>query len=204
MDAFLSPRMQQWLRRPNVSLVLMADLDFASGPVRCHSGAGDALWQGKTFKGIGVLGKVGPVKQGTQVQPYRLRLTLSGLPQDLVAVALGEHYQNRPGALYLAAVEHSQVIEADLLFAGRMDVMTLQMGDTATLQLDLNSRGVDWKNARNRRYTDADQQAEHPGDKFFEFVPQMAEKAIFWGVPGQPVGGGGGGGGRAGRPRQHK
>jgi hypothetical protein len=79
-----------------------------------------------------------------------------------------------------------------------MDVMNIRLGNPSTIQLDLNSRGVDWKNSRNSRYTDADQQARHPGDKFFEFVSQMAEKEIFWGVPGKAVGGSGGGGGGRG------
>lgn len=200
MNQFMTAEMQQWLRRPNISAILMTELDFASGLLRLHSSVGDALYQGLVYKGTGVLGKVGMVKQSGQVQPYRLRLTLSGIPQELASIALTEHYQNRQGSLYLAALDNfCQIVARDTLFSGRMDVMNIRLGNPSTIQLDLNSRGVDWKNPRNSRYTDADQQARHPGDKFFEFVSQMAEKEIFWGVPGKAVGGSGGGGGGGGR-----
>lgn len=197
MNQFMTPQMQAWLRRPNISAILMTELDFASGLLRLHSGVGDALYQGHVYKGTGVLGTVGSVSQNGQVQPHRLRLTLSGIPQELAAIALNEHYQNRSGRLYLAALDDfCQIVTRDTLFAGRMDVMNIRLANPSTIQLDLNSRGVDWKNPRNARYTDADQQARHPGDKFFEFVSQMAEKEIHWGVPGKAVGGGGSGGGR--------
>ena len=37
----------------------------------------------------------------------------------------------------------------------------------------------DLERAEVRRYTDADQQAEYPGDRFFEFVPALQEAEIW-------------------------
>ena len=37
---------------------------------------------------------------------------------------------------------------------------------------------MDLERAEVRRYTDADQQAEYPGDRFFEFVPALQEAEI--------------------------
>ncbi|MEC4724513.1 hypothetical protein HWQ46_02995 [Shewanella sp. D64] len=205
MIEFASPEMQQYLRRRDMSAILMTELDFESGWLRCHSGVGDAIWQEHTFKGTGVLGKVGAVKQGSKVQPHRLRFTLSGIPKELAAVALGEKYQNRHGALYLAALDpYSNIVAVDTLFAGRMDVMNVRIANPSTIQLDLNSRGVDWKNSRNRRYTHADQISRYRDDNFFEFVSQMAEKEIHWGVPGKVVGGSGGSNRGSGRTQRMK
>jgi hypothetical protein len=44
--------------------------------------------------------------------------------------------------------------------------------------LSCESRLVDLERAEVRRYTDADQQGEHPGDRFFEFVPALQEAEI--------------------------
>ncbi len=44
--------------------------------------------------------------------------------------------------------------------------------------LTCESRLVDLERAEVRRYTDADQQAEYPGDRFFEFVPALQEAEI--------------------------
>jgi hypothetical protein len=40
------------------------------------------------------------------------------------------------------------------------------------------SRLVDLERAEVRRYTDADQQAEYQGDRFFEYVPALQEAEI--------------------------
>lgn len=185
MIEFMSYEMQTWLRKPSIKPLLLVELDFVSGTVRTSSGAGDAIYQGTVYKGIGQLGTVGQVKQGDKIQPYKLRLTLTGLSQELAATAMTERYQNRLGTIYFAAVDDfCQIVCRDILFAGRMDVMNVHLGRQSQIQLDLNSRGVDWKNPRNARYTDADQQARFPGDKFFEFVSQMAEKELHWGQPG--------------------
>ena len=39
----------------------------------------------------------------------------------------------------------------------------------------------DLERLRARNYTDADQQAEYPGDRGFEFVPALQTMSIPWG-----------------------
>ncbi|MCE9679621.1 hypothetical protein LZP69_10660 [Shewanella sp. AS1] len=186
MIGFATPQLKAYLRQSNVCAILLTKLDFASGLVCVHSGVGTIAYDADSYLGVGVLGKIGAVTQNGKVQPNKLRLTLSGIPPALVSTALTEQYQNRPGQILLAAFDEQTgtVLAADVLFSGRMDVMTLRDGSSASLQLDLNSRGVDWKRARNGRYTHADQQARHPGDNFFEFVAQTTERELQWGVPG--------------------
>lgn len=199
MIGFATPQLKAYLRQANVCAILLTKLDFSSGNVCVHSGVGTISHEGHSYLGVGVLGKVGAVTQNGKVQPNKLRLTLSGIPPTLLATALTEQYQNRLGQVLLAAFDEqtASVIAADVLFAGRMDVMTLRDGQSASLQLDLNSRGVDWKNARNGRYTHADQLARHANDDFFEFVAQTTERELQWGVPGgsSKLSGGGGRGG---------
>lgn len=199
---WLSAEMQEMLRRKYITAILMARLDFVSGIVAVHSGVGDVTFDGAVYKGIGVLGQVSQVKQSNAVKPYTLRLTLSGVPQELAQTALTEKYQGRDGRLYIGAMDSfAQVVATQLLFRGRMDVMPINLGNPSTIGLDINSRSTDWKRAKNGRYTDADQQARYPGDRFFEYVSQMAEKPIYWGVPGKPIAASGGGG-RTGNPRR--
>ncbi|WKE64330.1 hypothetical protein PVT67_11630 [Gallaecimonas kandeliae] len=194
---WLTPEMQQMLRSKYITAILMVRLDFASGVVALHSGTGDVVHEGTVYRGVGVLGRVSQVRQENAVRPYTLRLTLSGIPQELAQTALTEKYQGRDGQLLLGAMDSfHQVTATQLLFRGRMDVMPVNLGNPSTIALDINSRSTDWKRPRNARYTDADQQARHPGDRFFEFVGQMAEKEIFWGVPGKAVASGGGGSAR--------
>ena len=64
------------------------------------------------------------------------------------------------------------------LWAGLMDVMEVTDGAEARISLTCESRLVDLERAEVRRYTDADQQAEYQGDRFFEYVPALQEAEI--------------------------
>ncbi|QUN06426.1 hypothetical protein KDN34_02885 [Shewanella yunxiaonensis] len=174
------------LRQQHITAVLLVYLDFASGPIYVHSGVGDLVYEGINYRGIGVLGKIGSVKENGKVAPDKLTLGLSGIPSELLSTMLTEYYQNRPARISVVILDNDTQlpIAGDVIFAGRMDVAKLTDGDTSTISLNVNSRAIDWKNARNGRYTDADQQAKYPGDKFFEFVPQAVDHELQWGIPG--------------------
>jgi hypothetical protein len=59
-----------------------------------------------------------------------------------------------------------------------MDVMEVTDGAEGRISLTCESRLVDLERAEVRRYTDADQQAEYQGDRFFEYVPALQEAEI--------------------------
>lgn len=163
--------------------VYLVQLDYASGMVRAASTPFNLTIDGVVWMGLGNLGAIGAVQEGAELQNYSLALTLTGVPSDLVAVALGEQYQGRDARIYLALLDEDHaVIDAPLLiFRGRMDTQDIEVGDTATITLTVQSRLADWERPRVRRYTNEDQQAVFAGDRGFEFVPQMAEKTIYWG-----------------------
>lgn len=163
--------------------VLLARLDFASGIVRATSAPFNIEAEGETYTGIGNLGTISAVPEGAELQSYAVELTLSGIPAELVSLALADQYQGREARLYLALLDDGhRVIGAPLLiFRGQMDTLDIELGQTATLRLAVQSRLADWERPRLRRYTQEDQQADYPEDKGFEFVPQMVEKTIYWG-----------------------
>lgn len=61
-----------------------------------------------------------------------------------------------------------------------MDQLTYQLGQTAALRLTGESRLADWMRPRVRRYNNADHQALHPGDKFFEHTEKQIEQVYRW------------------------
>ena len=101
----------------------------------------------------------------------------------MVQVALTDPAQGRDARLWLILLDdaHQPVGSAVLLFRGRIDTMDVELGQTATITLSVQSRLADWDRPRVRRYTHEDQKAEWPQDRGFELVAQMAEKTIYWG-----------------------
>lgn len=70
-------------------------------------------------------------------------------------------------------------------------------GDTLSVQVSGENRAIDKNRPAIKRFTDEAQQRAHAGDKFFEFVSQMAEISILWAkaeLPGVVSGGSSSGG----------
>lgn len=74
------------------------------------------------------------------------------------------------------------LVDDPLLIAlGKMDVSTIDQGQTLTVIITAESRFAAWNRPIVRRYTNAEQTTRFPGDKGLEFIDQAAQKEIFWG-----------------------
>lgn len=166
-----------------VRWVDLVRLDFSGGVVAVNSGVSTLSYNGDDYLGTGALGSISQVQEGPDPRPYSISLTLSGVPPEYVAVAIGEHYQGRDARVYRAMLdaEHQLIGTPALLFRGRMDTMDIDMGEMATISVTAQSRLADWDRPRVRRYNHEDQITEYPNDKGFEFVAQMVSKELIWG-----------------------
>ena len=168
----------------NVPLLCFIELAFASGTARLCNAAYSFNWNSHTWLGAGRVLGISPVEEGADLQAYGVSMRLSGVPADLVSIALAEHYQGRTAKIWAAPLDSSYTVISDpvLVFNGRMDVMPIKMeGASATIELSVESRLIDWERPRVRRYNDADQQAEYPGDLGLQYVEQMVSKDLIWG-----------------------
>lgn len=135
------------------------------------------------FLGLANLGSVEAISENSGLEMTGVSMTLSGIPTGMVSRALGEHYQGRDCNIWLAPLDSNHAVLADpsLVFPGRIDIMGIALGDSATITLTAENKMADWNRARVRRYTHEDQIAEYLADKGLEFVPQMVEKVLVWG-----------------------
>lgn len=167
---------------PHVPYLFFVQLDFST-PLRVCSAGYDIAWNGYTWLGMGTLGGLEPIEEQATLEAIGVRLTLTGIPAEMVAITLAEQYQGRPCQIWFAPLrDDMQLVVAPVrLFSGRMDTMDTEVGETATITLSAESRMVSWDKPRTRRYNNEDQQSRYPGDRGFEFVAQMVEKNLLWG-----------------------
>jgi hypothetical protein len=157
-------------------------LDFPSGIARWNGSTQDLVIGGNTFLGVGVLGSIGVIEEGAENRAYGLQVGITGIPRDTVALALTQEYQGRPATLWEVQLDaNGQPIGTPpIAFRGRMDQMSVTLGDTASVTVRLENRLADWERARVRRYTDEDQKRVFATDKGFEFVTATVDKDIVW------------------------
>ena len=171
------------LRSDNVPILILVKLEFTSGTVYVCNAGYNFLWDNQVWMGVGNMGSVSAVGEGEELKMYGCTLSLTGLDPDLIAISLSSGYQGKPATIWMAPLNSNYQILVDpvIIFRGRMDTMPVELAETATIQLTVESRLTDWEKPRMRRYNTYDQQLEYPDDKGFEFVTQMAEKEIVWG-----------------------
>ncbi|MEI6158374.1 MAG: hypothetical protein WCP77_00960 [Roseococcus sp.] len=179
----LSTAVEAAIQAEIVSRTVAIEMDFPSGMVRVNGSPSDFQILGNTYLGIGGLGGISATEESAELRAYGLTLSLSGIPRDMVAVALGQAYQGRRVTVWEVIFDTtSWAVLADpvVVFRGRMDTMDVRLGETATIIVKAENRLADWERPRIRRYTDEDQQQAYPGDRGFRFVSATAEKEIVW------------------------
>jgi len=157
--------------------------EFATGVVRAWSGIGNLSWDGQTWVGTGSLLQVSSIEEAGETVANGATITLSGVPLELISLALSSARQGSQGKIYLGFLSAgSVVVDPVLVFEGKLDVPVIEEnGETGTIAIAYESRLIDLQKPRESRYTDQDQQRAYPGDLGFEFVPSLQEKSLIWG-----------------------
>ena len=162
---------------------LAAKFEFDGGDVRLWSGIGDKTILGETYTGAGDLLTLSAAGETDDLRAEGSRYTLSGVNAAIISLALQEPYQGRPVTLYIGALNASGAPIADpqAINKGRMDVMQISdQGETATIELTVESELRALERAPERRYTPEDQKIDFPLDKGLDFIPRLQDVDVVW------------------------
>ena len=152
--------------------------------------------------------QISSVDESMDISAKGATLTLSGLPSNLLSLALQEPYQGRKCKIFFGlkdnATQFLQAENGDFLqtesgayfdltvgepeavmteiFTGFMDQMNIEeAAETSTIALYVESRLIDLQKSRERRYTSESQKSRFPNDRGFEFVEDLQRKRFQWG-----------------------
>jgi len=184
MTRALTPAVTAALQAPELRPILLFEGEFQSGTVRLWSGLGEITWAGARWTGLGTLLNFGAIEETGEIVAGGTMITLSGVPLELVGLAIEEAQQGKAGRLWLGLLTEAGEIIADPVkaFAGRLDVPEItDNAESCTLTISYESRLVDLTVPRNWRYTHESQQALFPGDRGFEHVTTIQNKDVTWG-----------------------
>lgn len=175
------------LNNPAASLVLLLEMQLTA-PLRFASAGMDITYGGNSYIGTGILGGVERVTDGPGSNAGGLRFMLSGIPTEVLAIALAEPIRNKPCSLRLAVLDvvtHA-VLDAPLIWTGTLDQMPISHqtdeagGSTCTVSVTAEHRGATFGRPKPFRYTEGDQRAAFPGDTSLRFVVSQANHPDVW------------------------
>jgi len=177
------------------------ELLFDDNPVRVWTGVGTLSLEGFDWVGSGQLITVSAIEETQEMSVKGATITMSGIPSELLSLALSEPYQGRVCNIYFGFDGNNNLLQEDgdyilledgnkvgleiglvQLFSGYMDQMNIVDGpETSTIELLVENKLIDLERARIARYTSGYQKSVYPGDLGLDFVESLQDKDIVWG-----------------------
>lgn len=157
---------------------------FDSGDLRFWTGYGDIVSNFEVWTGSGTVLAFSSTSENTDLGADGMTLTFSGLESSIVSILLGENYRGRTAKVYVGALgaDNKPVSDMYQIFAGRMDVMTLQEnGETATVSISIENVLIDLERPRARKLTNEEQLKRYSGDTSLQGVAKLQDRQIAWG-----------------------
>lgn len=169
------------LEAGNMVAAVLVELNLTN-PVRVWSGLGILPWDGKDFLGVGNFGGVSDLEESEELRATGYQLSLSGIPTEMISLVLSEDMQGQLASIWVAFLDqqHKLILDPVGPWQGRIDAPAIELGETSTVTITVESRMIDWERPRVERYTPADQKEKYPGDLGLDFIESMVDAEIKW------------------------
>ena len=178
----LAPELVAAMDQRVVEPVYFVFVDWPGGAVYVHTGLNEIVFNGHTWYGVGSLGAIGQVTDDGNIGSHTLPLSLSGIdPLTLSEISTRECIGRTVTAYVGMLDENGQLIGATQYFDGRISDTTITRYKDDSIAIQAVSKTSDWAKSRPDRYTHGSFIAKVPGDYFFQYVDQMAQRDINWG-----------------------
>lgn len=177
MVRVLSSAFSAALQATPINPLLLVELDFPSNPLRLTTWSRNLIFSGVTFLGDGTILALSAVPESTDPGSRGVTLSLAATPANKATVTT-DAFHGRRALVWLGLLDSAgDLIGAHAMFGGTLEAARLvadkRLGVVLSLALEDSSRAVLAPPAR--RYDDAEQQREFPGDTGFRYVPSLTD-----------------------------
>jgi hypothetical protein len=159
------------------------DMLFDESPIRTWTGLGTISYGGNDYTGTGSLLNFSSVEETTEISVKGATVSLSGVPSDLLSLALSTPYQGRVCNIYFGMID-KDLVEYNFtqIFSGYMDQMNIDEGpETCSIELMVENKLIDLERARVARFTSGYQKSRFPSDLGLDFVESLQDRPVSWG-----------------------
>jgi len=189
--AFLTPEQAAAIRGTTIRAATLVEMQFLSRTMRVWNGAGIGDFSGEEWSGLGTAGSIEGLQQSRQPTSHKIKLKLSGVSPEVLASAKNSttDVENRPIYIWQQFLDEDwQPLGPRIpVFFGTMQRLGIARGEAKGTDGGQRICELECENAfasRGRpfasRFTDSDQQARHPGDKFARFTSYQRTQVILW------------------------
>lgn len=171
------------LRSPSIRLAFLAEIHDAGGPNYFWSGAGTLSYDGRSWVGVGRLGRVRGAGESTEVvtQETEYSLLIPYIDSALADFA-AEDVRGGTAKTWLALLDDNEAVIADPLLIDESVIDRASVSvDSATLVLTGQSALFNFGAASRVAYTNEQQQGDFSGDTGFDRIQtEVVDREIRW------------------------
>jgi len=198
---------QSALEASEIQPLFAVQLMLDAQPLYFWTGLGDLTIDGITYVGTGQFLAISEMEETAEIAAKGAVITLSGIPSELLSLAISTPYQGRLCKILFGAINANKqylkqengdfvlteaggridITDGDdtpaiNLFTGYIDKMDIDEGpETSTIAMSIESRLIDLERPRIFRFSDQNQKTRYPIDKGLEFVEDLQDKQFNWG-----------------------
>lgn len=193
------------INAPVVEPFFAVEMMFDSNIIRIWTGVGTLVLQdGTEWIGSGNLLSISTIEETQDMAVKGANISLSGIPSELLSLALTQPYQGRVCNIYFGTFTAGSILQEtgnyillqdgskvnlqtgeanfNKLFSGYMDQMNIvEASETATIEMLVENKLIDLERARVARFTSGYQKSIYPLDKGLDFIEDLQDKRIPWG-----------------------
>ena len=192
------------ISRDVVNPFFAVEFNFDATPIRVWTGLGTLVIDGIEWVGSGELMSISSIEETSELAVKGATLNMSGIPSELLSLALSEPYQGRICTIYfgtfsvgsLLQESGSYILKEDgskilletgdtgfnEIFSGYMDQMDITEGpDTSSIEMRIENKLIDLERSRIARFTSGYQKSMYPGDLGLDFVESLQDRKLAWG-----------------------
>lgn len=161
---------------------------FGISTVRLWTGVGALTLNSESYLGNGWFSDFDPAPEAEQLSAEGFRVTLSGVPSELVALILTNSRHNARGQLYFVMLNELGTVIGNpyLAGSGRLDVPELVVAEKeARITISYENSLLMLERAKGGRYTDQSQKNTYSADRGFEHVANLQDLRFTWGTPSE-------------------
>lgn len=185
MTRGLDPAIQAHLDSRRIKPIYLVNADFQDGIIYLTNYCRDIEFGGQTYIAGGSLLSFDGIQESLELEAAQASITLSGIGQGVQALVLEQNFVNNPLQVYTAFLDsNDQIIDEPFLtFEGKMDGMTFTddfENGTSTVSIPLTSQWARFDDINGRKSNPREQKTLFPGDTFFDLVPKLVEKNLYF------------------------
>ncbi len=166
--------------------------EFKTGTVRYWTGRGLKEWtppneDAQTWTGWGHMLRLSNLEETTSIKANGISITLAGVTDPQVGLALNEGQRSKTGRIWLALLDdEGDIIDSPrTIFRGRLDGVDLNREEsTATVQVTYVHHLQTFETPKTVRYTAQEQRRLYPGDAGLDRIATLQDAFIPWGKIG--------------------